>query len=333
MNTYIPKIKETASSLPHTKIMEVCGGHTNTILRYGINDILPSNIQLVAGPGCPVCVTSQKDIDSAIELALEGVPICTYGDLLHVPGSKTSLDNARSQGADIKMLLSATEALKHPDHVFFGIGFETTTPMTAFLLKKGIKVFSTHKIMPPPMKILAESESNIKGFIDPGHVSTITGSKMWSQLNVPQVISGFKPDQMIRAIYRLLKLIKENKTEVINDYDEVVTLEGNTKAKSLINQHMKIVNTEWRGFGTIPNSGLDPINPDLDAKIIYKNIIKNIKPKDHLACRCGEVVKGLLEPPQCPLFNKTCTPDSPIGACMVSEEGACSIYHRFGRSL
>jgi hydrogenase expression/formation protein HypD len=228
MNEFIPKIREIAKDMPQTKIMEVCGGHTHTIMKYGIRELLPDNIKLVAGPGCPVCVTSQKDIDSIIELALNSVKVCTYGDMLHVPGTRMSLDDARSKGADVKMVLSATDALKHRDHVFFGIGFETTAPMTAYILKKGIKVYSTHKVMPPPMRFLAESDTALSGFIDPGHVSTIIGTRLWESLQMPQVISGFRPDQMIRAIYKLLKLIKENNDTVINDYDEVVRPEGNT---------------------------------------------------------------------------------------------------------
>lgn len=334
MNKFIPQIQAIAKDLPTVKIMEVCGGHTNTIMKYGIRSLLPKNIKLVAGPGCPVCVTSQKDIDSMIELALNNIPVCTYGDMLHVPGTRMSLEDARAKGADIKMITSATEALKYPDHIFFGIGFETTTPMTAYLLKNNIKVFSTHKVMPPPMKILVETDSKLNGFIDPGHVSTIIGTSLWNSLPIPQVIAGFKPDQMMRAIYKLLTLIKEKeetgKTRVINDYPEVVKPEGNLKAQQLIAQTMKPADAEWRGIGNIPDSGLEPRNADLNAKLIYEDILSNVKSEEPKGCRCGEVIKGLIEPIECPLFGKNCTPDNPKGACMVSTtEGACAIFYRY----
>lgn len=331
-NEFITRINDIAKDMPPTKIMEVCGGHTHTIMKYGIRDILPDNVRMIAGPGCPVCVTSQKDIDSVIELALNGVKICTYGDMLHVPGTKMSLDDARGKGADIKMIFSATDALKYPDYVFFGIGFETTTPMTAYLLKKGIKVFSTHKVMPPPMNMLVKSDSALSGFIDPGHVSTITGTRLWESLGIPQVIAGFRPDQMLRAIYKLLKLIKDNDRRVINDYGEVVRPEGNTKALNLIREAMKPCDAEWRGLGTIPGSGLEPDDDDLNAKMVFHDLIKDVKQRENPACRCSEVIRGLVEPDECPLFGNSCTPDSPKGACMVSEnEGACAIFYRYRR--
>ncbi|HII72395.1 TPA: hydrogenase formation protein HypD [Candidatus Woesearchaeota archaeon] len=332
MTDYISMIRKLAADLPYTKIMEVCGGHTHTIMKYGLHDILPENVKLVAGPGCPVCVTSQHDIDCVIELAKNGIPITTYGDMLHVPGTKMSLDDARSRGANIRMVLSATEALDYPDHVFFGIGFETTTPMTAFLLKKGLTVYSTHKVMPPPMRILAESDSEIRGFIDPGHVSAITGTALWESLDVPQVVCGFKPEQMIRAICKLLTLIKEKDPSVINDYPEVVRPEGNTKALQLIEDTMKPVDADWRGFGSIPDSGLDPLDDDLNAKLVYQDLLSGIESRENPGCRCSEVIRGLIEPDNCPLFGKACTPDSPQGACMVSQnEAACAIYYRYRR--
>ncbi len=330
MNEFIRKIKDVASSLPETKIMEVCGGHTHTIMKYGIHDILPDNIKLVAGPGCPVCVTAQKDIDNVVELARQGIGITTYGDMLHVPGTEMSLDDARSLGADIKMVLSAEEALRYPKHVFFGIGFETTTPMTAFLLKRGIRVYSTHKVMPPPMKFLVESDSAIRGFIDPGHVATITGIDIWNSLRVPQVICGFKPDQMVRSIYKLLELIRDDDPSVVNDYPEVVRPEGNVKAKALMSETLRPIDSEWRGLGVISDSGLDPVDKELDAKVVYSDLLKDVKSKENPACRCGEVIKGLIEPYECPLFATVCTPEKPQGACMVSRnEGACAIYYQF----
>lgn len=343
MNEYISKIKEIAKDLPTVKIMEVCGGHTHTIMKYGIRELLPLNVKLVAGPGCPVCVTSQTDVDSVVELALNGVKICTYGDMMHVPGSRMSLDDARSRGADVKIVLSAEDVLKYPDHIFFAIGFETTTPMTAYLLKKGVVVYSTHKTMSAPMRFLIENDSELAGFIDPGHVSTIIGTKLWKSLSVPQVISGFRPDQMLRAIYKLLALIKENRNEVINDYDEVVCPEGNIAAQKLVDDTMKVCDAEWRGFGLIPGSGLEPRDGKLNAKLVYKEILENFETMNrkeqsvgdrdrNIGCRCGEIIRGLIEPNQCSMFGKICNPQNPKGACMVSEnEGACAIYWRYGK--
>lgn len=330
MRPYIEQINSLARGMPETRIMEVCGGHTNTIVRYGIRGILPQNIKLVSGPGCPVCVTAQKDIDSVIALALNGEKIATYGDMLKVPGTKMSLDDARSNGAEVKMVTTASQVLKYPRHIFFGIGFETTTPMTAYLLKKGITVYSTHKTMMPAMKALVAGDLKVDGFIDPGHVSTILGSRAWQALDAPQVISGFRPDQILRAVMLLLEMIQKGERIAVNDYDEAVREEGNTKAKALISETMKPADSEWRGLGTIPASGLEPKDDALNAKIKFEDELKKVKTTEKTACMCGQVLKGLIEPSQCPLFSKACTPDTPKGACMVSlGEGACAIAYRY----
>jgi hydrogenase expression/formation protein HypD len=333
MNIYLKKIEEIAKEFDNRTItiMEVCGGHTNTIMKYGIRDILPKNIHLISGPGCPVCVTSQKDIDNMIALANSGIPVASYGDMMHVPGTKLSLAKAKSLGADVKMIYTANEMLKDENkhRVFFGIGFETTTPMTAYLLEKGICVYSAHKIMPPPMREIT-TKTKVDGFIDPGHVACIIGSKVFDELKVPQVISGFKKEQIIRGIYKLLVLIKEGKNEVINDYTEVVKEDGNPKARKIIRDNMKLIDSEWRGLGILKNSGLEPKNDKINAKIKYANILKNVKSFSNPACRCGEIIKGLCEPKDCKLFGKVCTPQNPIGACMVSEtEGACGIAFKY----
>ncbi len=335
MNDYVQKIQELAKDMGQVKIMEVCGGHTNTIMRYGIRDVLPSNIKLISGPGCPVCVTSQHDIDCMIELALQGVKVATYGDMVNVPGSKMSLKDAQSRGADVKMIYSIDQIIEDKDRVFFAVGFETTTPMTARLVQNGISVFCAHKLIPPAMRVLVK-EMNIDGFIDPGHVSTIIGEDIWSTLNipVPQVISGFKPEQLIKATYVLLNLIKNKEVRVVNEYPEVVFPKGNIIAKGLIEQTLEPVDTEWRGIGVIPLSGLKPRNPKLDAKVVYKDILANVKSKENKECRCGEIIRGLIEPRDCKLFGKKCTPQNPQGACMVSEsEGACAIAYKYGKSL
>jgi len=335
MNEYVEKIKTLARDMGDVKIMEVCGGHTNTIMRYGIRDILPPNIKLISGPGCPVCVTSQYDIDCAIELALSGVKLATYGDMINVPGTKTNLLDARARGADVKVIYSADQIIGEKDRVFFAVGFETTTPMTATLLKNNIPVFCAHKLIPPAMKILVK-EMNIQGFIDPGHVSTIIGSDIWGELDipVPQVISGFKPEALVRATCILLELIKNKEVKVVNDYPEVVFSKGNVLAKKLIEETMRPVDAEWRGMGVIPGSGLAPRNEALDARILYKDLFKNIVSRENSQCRCGEIVRGMIEPRECPLFGTACTPENPQGACMVSEsEGACAIAYKYGKSL
>jgi len=330
----LDEIRAVAASLGDVRIMEVCGGHTNTVMRYGLRSALPPNIKLISGPGCPVCVTAQRDIDSVIQLALGGVKIATYGDMLAVPGTKMSLKEARARGADVQMVYSVDE-LDESDRVFFAVGFETTTPMTALLLKRGIRVFSAHKVMPPPMKLLAQ-EMRIDGFIDPGHVSTIIGVRAWERLNlpVPQVIAGFQPEQLLHALLLLLKKIQRGERGVVNDYPEVVTPDGNEQARRLVDETMKAVDAEWRGLGLIPASGLVPRDPKLDARLRYRSLLHDVTSAEDGACRCGEVIRGLIEPRECPLFGTACTPEAPRGACMVSAtEGACAIAYKYGHSL
>lgn len=328
-------IERLARTMDEVRIMEVCGGHTNTVMRYGLRDVLPKNIRLVSGPGCPVCVTSQRDIDSMVELALSGVKVATYGDMTNVPGTKMSLMDAQNLGADVRMVYSIDQIINDKDRVFFAVGFETTTPMTAKLLSLGIKVFCAHKVMPPAMRALT-CEMRLDGFIDPGHVSAIIGSDVWGTMDIPlpQVISGFKPDQLLHAIFLLLQMIKNKEVKVINDYPEVVFPDGNKIAKQMIKETLKPVDADWRGMGTIPLSGLAPIDESLDARIIYADLFKDIVSVENPQCRCGEIVRGLVEPRQCPLFGNVCTPETPQGACMVSEsEGACAIAYKYGKSL
>lgn len=317
------------------RLMEVCGGHTNTIIRHGIRQALPSNIELVSGPGCPVCVTAQKDIDMMIELALQGIPVATYGDMVRVPGSKKSLDQARAQGAKVEMIYSAAEVLKlkekYPDIVFFGIGFETTAPMSAFLLENKIPVFSTHKILVPGLKALLSQGVNIDGFILPGHVSVITGLKPYESLKVPQAVTGFEPEHILRGVYALTKMIAQGDDEIVNTYPEAVKLTGNKKAMSLIEKHFKIADSIWRGIGNIPGSGYEVKDDSLNARAIYKDILSKVPEPGPCACRCGDVLRGIISPKECPLFGKVCTPHDPQGACMVSSEGSCQVHYRFGR--
>lgn len=335
----IAKIAKLANSIDRqVNLMEVCGTHTQAISRSGIRGILPKNINLITGPGCPVCVSSQKDIDAIVSLALAGIPVATYGDVLRVSGQFGSLDGAREKGAVVFDVYSTEDALKlkekHPELVFFGLGFDTTAPMTAWAIKKGLMVYSSHKIFIPAMQALLETgEVNIDGFIDPGHVSTIIGSEPYKILDVAQVITGFETQDILEGILMLLMQIKEERKEVENQYQRVVKKEGNKKARDLIFEVFEIKDAEWRGFGKIPGSGLEIKKEFLhfDAKVKYKNILDKIdfeKSKDPIGCACGEIIRGLKTPEKCPMFGKKCTPENPVGPCMVSVEGACQNFFR-----
>lgn len=339
----INKICELAKDFDEVKFMEVCGTHTQTVAKYGIRDALPKNIKLISGPGCPVCVTAQEDIDAVIELALNGIPIATYGDMMRVPGSMRGmcLDYAKAKGANITVVYSIEDCFKlkklkknldNDNLVFFGVGFETTTPMTAVALKRGLSVYSVHKLVVPAMEaLLAMGELKIDGFIDPGHVSTIIGVTPYRRLKVPQVITGFEAVDVLASILMLLRQLKDGRCEVENEYCRLVHEEGNVKALKLMNEVLEVSDSKWRGFGTIPKSGLEVKNDELNAKIKYKEILDEIPgPEKISGCACGEIIRGLKEPDECPLFRKSCTPDNPAGPCMVSSEGTCNIFYRYG---
>lgn len=323
MKDLITEVVRAANKIDRpVRIMEVCGGHTNTVMRYGIRDILPKHIKLISGPGCPVCVTTQHEIDCMIELALEGHRIATYGDMLRVPGTRGTLEEAREQGADVHMVYSAAEVLKLHAPIFFGIGFETTAPMTAFLLKNKVKVYSAHKLIPPAMEAL---QDDVDGFINPGHVSTIIGMDAY-KAKVAQVIAGFEAEQFLKALYMLLVTIRQGKNKVLNAYPEAVRRKGNAFARELIQEHFRIVDAEWRGLGIVKKSGLAVKDKSLDAKELYKDTLAKVKTQEN-ACRCGDVLKG-MDPKGCPLFGR-CNPENPMGACMVSSEGSCQIAYKY----
>ena len=322
------------------KLMEVCGTHTQVISRYGIRQLMPKNVELVTGPGCPVCVTDQVDIDAVVSLARAGVPIATYGDMICVPGFFGSLEDARSKGnGKVFVVYSTEQALnlqkRYPDLVFFGLGFETTAPMTAYAIQKGLTVYSTHKLFVPAMQVLAKSKDiQINGFINPGHVSTIIGIKPYQSIKLPQVITGFEKEDVLVGIYLLLKQIKEKRATVENEYLRSVKEQGNQSAFKEIFKIFRIGDGRWRGFGIIPKSGLEIKEKykKFDAKIKYKKILSKIDfsaSKKPSKCRCGEIIKGLIYPKDCPLFKKICAPDNPYGPCMVSVEGACNVEYRY----
>ncbi|MBG0742334.1 MAG: hydrogenase formation protein HypD [Cylindrospermopsis raciborskii KL1] len=345
------QISRNSHKNKHLKIMEVCGGHTHAIFKYGIEEILPDNIELIHGPGCPVCVMPKGRIDDAIALCqAPNIIFTTFGDAMRVPGSKTSLLQAKAEGADIRMVYSPLDSLKiakeNPtkEIVFFGLGFETTAPSTAFTILQAaaenitnFSLFSNHVLVIPALEaLLANPDLQLDGFVGPGHVSMVIGTEPYQFIpqtyHKPIVISGFEPLDIFQSIWMLLKQIKENRCEVENQYNRLVEKGGNQNAIQAINQVFTVRDKfEWRGLGEIPNSGLKirPEYAQFDAEA--KFTIPNLKVPDHKACQCGEILKGVLKPWECKVFGTACTPETPIGTCMVSSEGACAAYYKYGR--
>jgi hydrogenase expression/formation protein HypD len=333
------------------RIMEICGGHTHTIYRYGLHDVLPANIELVHGPGCPVCVLPMGKVDDAIAIAKhEGVILATFGDMMRVPGSEGSLIDAQADGADVRMVYSPLDALKlahqNPDRkvVFFAIGFETTAPSTAVTLlhakRLGVRnffVFCNHVLVVPAIKALLDSpETRLDGFIGPGHVTTVIGSKAWEFIPKDYgkgiVISGFEPLDMLQAIYMLVKQLIEGRPRVDVQYTRAVRPDGNTKAKEVMAQVFELRETfEWRGLGWIEKSALKLKSEfaEFDAELHFDLPRRQVA--DPKVCQCGEVLRGAILPWECKVFGTACTPEHPIGACMVSSEGACAAVYQYGR--
>jgi hydrogenase expression/formation protein HypD len=328
-------------------LMEVCGGHTMAIHRFGLVSLLPSTIRLISGPGCPVCVSSQHFIDKAMAYSkIPGVIITTYGDLIRVPGSNTSLEKERANGSDIRIIYSVLESLEiaknNPDRkiVFLGIGFETTAPLTAAAILQAKRenisnffVLSAHKVMPPVMKALVSEGVKIDGFIAPGHVSAITGTAIYNDLatvcRLGVVVSGFEPVDMMQSILMLTEQIEANTPKVEVQYQRVVQKEGNNLAMKTLNEVFVLRDDSWRGLGIIPLSGLQ-IREELSAfdaeKQFQVEVPESTEPK---GCICGQILRGLKTPVDCPLFAKKCTPSDPVGACMVSGEGTCGTYYKY----
>jgi len=329
------------------RFMEVCGGHTMAIRKFGIPALLPPTIQLLSGPGCPVCVTGKSYIDKAIKLSNEkDVIITTYGDLMRVPGTGSTLEKERANGADIKMVYSPLDTLEiakqNPTKkvVFLGIGFETTSPATAVTVIKAENekldnffLLGAHKIMPPAMEMLIDEEVQLNGYICPGHVSTITGSRIYSRIvenfNLGCVIIGFEPVDLLQGILMLINQVETNKAKVEIQYKRAVKPEGNSKALSFLDKVFELKNDWWRGLGVVPQSGfkLKKEYEAFDAELHFDLIIA--EPKEEKGCICGQILKGLKLPTDCKLFKKVCTPEYPVGACMVSSEGACQAYFRY----
>lgn len=333
------------------KIMEVCGGHTHSIFKYGIEDILPHNLELIHGPGCPVCVMPKGRLDDAIAISQhDNVILATFGDTMRVPGSHTSLLQAKARGADIRMVYSPLDSLQiarhNPDKeiVFFALGFETTAPSTALTILQAaaenitnFSMFSNHVLVIPALQALLDNpDLQLDGFIGPGHVSMVIGTEPYEfishKYHKPIVVSGFEPLDILQSIWMLLQQLIENRCQVENQYNRLVEPAGNLVALQAINQVFTVrENFDWRGLGDIPKSGLKirPEYAQFDAEL--KFTIPNLKVRDHKACQCGEILKGTLKPWQCKVFGTACTPETPIGSCMVSSEGACAAYYKYGR--
>jgi hydrogenase expression/formation protein HypD len=333
------------------KLMEVCGGHTHTIYKYGIEDVLPTNIDLIHGPGCPVCVIPMGRLDDAHAIAREpDVIFTTYGDMMRVPGSLGSLLDAKAEGADVRFVYSPLDALKiarnNPEKrvVFFAIGFETTAPSTALTLLRAkaesvrnFSVFCNHVMILPSIKALLDSpDMRLDGFIGPGHVSTIIGCEPFRFIaegyGKPVVVSGFEPLDVIQGAHMIVKQISEGRSEVENQYTRVVPWNGNQKALEIMARVFELRPFfEWRGLGFITHSALKLSKEfaDWDAELIYE--VPGLRVADPKACQCGEVLKGVIKPWNCKVFGTACTPETPIGTCMVSSEGACAAYYNYGR--
>lgn len=327
--------------------MEVCGGHTAAIHRFGIPSLLPENIKLISGPGCPVCVTSSTFIDKAIAYSeRDDVIITTFGDMIRVPGSGSSLEKEIGKGRDIRVVFSGLEALEIAKRnssrkvIFLGIGFETTAPGTAVTVREaeqaGIRNFfllSAHKVMPPAMEVIIEEGVSLDGFICPGHVAAITGSSAFSfipdKYHLGCVITGFEPADIVQAIYMLVKQVNEGSHLPEIQYSRAVTKEGNTIARHFMESVFEPRDDQWRGFGTIEKSGLR-LRDQYERFDVEKELPVNIKfQQENSLCICGEILRGFKKPSDCDLFAGSCIPEHPVGACMVSNEGTCNSYYKY----
>jgi hydrogenase expression/formation protein HypD len=331
-------------------VMEICGGQTHTIVRYGLDQLVPPQLQLVHGPGCPVCVTPLEMVDKAIALASRPkVIFVSYGDMLRVPGSHSDLLQVRASGGDVRVVYSPMEAVKlardHPDRmvVFFAIGFETTAPANAMAVqeahREGLTNFSalvSHVLVPPAIRLLLSSPRNrVQGFIAPGHVCTVMGYREYEALSrefgVPLVVGGFEPIDLLEAIAMLVDQLENGRAEVENQYVRSVTREGNREAQRLVAEVFEVCDRTWRGIGPIPQSGLRlrPAVASHDAEIVFG--LKGLDTREPAECISADVLQGLKVPMDCPAFGNRCTPQTPLGAPMVSSEGACAAYYRYRR--
>ncbi|WP_417227910.1 hydrogenase formation protein HypD [Amphritea sp.] len=352
------RIRQEALPTREYNLMEFCGGHTHAIFRYGIPDLLPDNVNMIHGPGCPVCVLPISRLDTAIELAVtHGVILCSYGDMMRVPGSrKRNLLKARAAGADVRMVYSCMDALKlaqdNPDRevVFFAIGFETTTPPTALVIHQAkqlgltnFTVFCNHVLTPAAISSILDSPEagelgllSLDGFVGPAHVSTVIGSQPYERFatdyNKPIVIAGFEPLDLLQAILMLIRQLNDGRAEVENEFSRAVTRHGNERAKDIVAKTFEVRDAfEWRGLGFVPHSALKirPKFAQFDAELRFP--VDYHSSAENAACQCGAILHGVKSPRDCTLFGGACTPENPLGPCMVSSEGACAAYYSYGR--
>jgi hydrogenase expression/formation protein HypD len=346
------EIRDAAAAIGRpVRLMEVCGTHTMVIFRAGLRSLLPENIRLLSGPGCPVCVTPMGYVDAAVELSQRpGVTVTTFGDMVRVPGTESSLERERGRGADVRIVYSPLDALRlaqeRPDRkvVFLGIGFETTAPATAVTLLEARRrgagnflLFSAHKVVPPALRALLASDTvALDGFILPGHVSVVLGAAPYEfipkEYRRAAVITGFEPLDILQAILMLLKQISEGRPRIEIQYSRVVRPQGNLAARRAMAECFEPCDAEWRGLGVLPGSGLS-VRAEFGGHDAVRALgLKTPEGREPAGCRCGEVLRGLIEPEECPLFGARCTTATPVGACMVSSEGTCAAHFNFRTS-
>lgn len=346
VTSLLQKIREQSQGLSQIRLMEVCGTHTMEIGRLGLRAVLPSHLELLSGPGCPVCVTPGAYLDAAAYLALEHqVCVATFGDLVRVPGNQISLEQARAKGANIEVVTSPLQALEiaqknKVEVVFLAVGFETTAPTTAMTIRQAkalhisnLSFFTAHRVVTPALEaLIADPELQLSGFLLPGHVSTIIGESPYQILQkhgIPGVIAGFSALDILAAILDLVQMIQAKKSEIHNVYRRIAFSQGNPKAMAAVQEVFELAPAAWRGIGTLPKSGLI-IRQNYEQYDAAKRF--HIALKDQampIGCSCGQVLRGRLRPSQCPLFGKKCTPQTPVGPCMVSSEGSCAAYFHY----
>ncbi|MFA4640515.1 hydrogenase formation protein HypD [Pyrococcus kukulkanii] len=350
----VRKIHEEAKGFEELRFMHVCGTHEDTVTRAGIRSLLPENVKIMSGPGCPVCITPVEDIVKMMEIMKqayeegERIILTTFGDMYRIPTPRGSFADLKSEGYDVRVVYSIYDAYKiakeNPDKlvVHFSPGFETTTAPAAGMLNavveeglENFKIYSVHRLTPPAVEALVKGGTRFHGLIDPGHVSTIIGVKGWAHITekygIPQVVAGFEPVDMLLAILLLIKMVKKGEAKILNEYTRVVKWEGNVKAQELIDKFFEVKDAKWRALGIIPESGLELRKEwrELEIRTYYDPEVPKL-PDLEKGCLCGAILRGLALPPQCPHFGKTCTPRHPIGPCMVSYEGTCSIFYKYG---
>ncbi len=342
-------IEEIEKSDREIKLMHVCGTHQDTLVKHGLEPMLEEvGVEIVQGPGCPVCVTTQREIEEMIELARSGKTIAVFGDMINVPGEEKTLSEVRSEGADVEIVYSVDDAVELAENrdeevIFMSVGFETTVPATANVIAEeppeNFSILGCNRVIPPALKAILEmGEVNLDGLIEPGHVSTIIGTKPYEPISekysIPQVVAGFEPLDLLMAALMLLRQVEEGRGEVENEYGRVVREEGNKKALEVIEEVFEPKDIEWRGFPEIPKSGLKLRDEysSYSARKKFSDILEKLQDREFEepeGCLCGGVLRGVIESRECELFGKECTPSNPVGPCMVSREGACNIEYRY----